>query len=741
MRISLRRHLFALVAAGVLPLAALAAVGLLVLFEQQREAAQRRTLEITRAIATAVDGELEHSRSALQVLAASSALQRNDLATFYEAAQRTLAAQPRWYNLVVADTDGKIVLNASDPLAQPPARMRDRESFDAVLRTGRPQLSRLITGRYGKAIALRIPVVQGGRIRYVLSAILKPESIAQIVSRQRAEENSLISVFDSAGQRIARSRDHDRLIGTRGTPSLEKLLSERHDEGIGDSQTLEGKVVFTAYTRLADSGWTVVMGIPKAELVSPAIRSVVLLGAAIALSLLLGLGAAFLLARRISRSMLDLRHAARELGRGEVPPPTESAIAEVHEVGAAIQAAAGERSAAEAEREILLRSEREARNEAEAANRAKDQFLAMLGHELRNPLAALGNAATVLRHDDAPPAMVARSREVIERQVRHLARLTDDLLDAARALLGKIELRREPVDLARIVEAALNTMVSTGRTARHELTSELDEAWVDGDAVRLEQIASNLLVNAVKYTPEGGSIRVRVAREDGAAVLRVLDDGVGLSPELAARAFDLFVQGERELDRSQGGLGIGLTLVRRLAELHGGTAAVESAGVGRGSEFIVRMPAIARPATLPSSGPRVTQVATSRLVLVVEDNDDARETLRALLELMGHRVETARDGATGLEKLRAISPDIALVDVGLPRMDGLELARRARASSGHRVLLVALTGYGSEDDRERALAAGFDDHVAKPIEPATLEALMSRIEERQNIMGVVPQLS
>jgi len=721
----MRRHLFALVVAGTLPLAILATAGLLVLFQQQRDAAQRRTLEVTRAIATAVDGELEHSRSALQVLATSSALERGDLAAFHEAAVRTLAAQPRWNNVVLVDTDGLQLMNSAVPFGQPLAPIRERESFEAVLATGRPQVSHLIAGRRGFAVALRVPVVQDGRIRYVLSSILKPDSIAAIVGRQRVEPHSVISVFDSAGQRLARSREHEKYLGTAASPSLRELLAPGDPEGTGESTTLEGDVVFTSYTRLPDSGWVVTMGTPAEDIEGPARRSVEILGAAVAFSLGLGLLAAWLVARRINDSMGQLRRAASALGRGEAPEPADTAIVETQEVAVALATAAEQRRIVEGQREALLRSEREARGEAEAANRAKDQFLAMLGHELRNPLAALANAAAVLREQRAPAAMLARSREVIERQVGHLSRLTDDLLDAARALLGKTELRRHPVDLAQVAGAAVHTLESTGRAAAHTLTLSLEPVWVDGDAVRLEQVVQNLVVNALKYTPPGGHVWVSLVCEEGHAVLRVADDGVGLSPELAARAFDLFVQGERDLDRSQGGLGIGLTLVRRLAELHGGSATVASDGPGRGSEFTVRIPAIARPAALPDEE-RSTAASMPRVVLVVEDNDDARETLKALLEILGHRVETARDGLSGLEMALAIVPDVALVDVGLPLMDGLELARRARASLGDRVMLVALTGYGSAEDRARALAAGFHDHVTKPVDVAVLQSVLAR---------------
>jgi CheY-like chemotaxis protein/anti-sigma regulatory factor (Ser/Thr protein kinase) len=309
--------------------------------------------------------------------------------------------------------------------------------------------------------------------------------------------------------------------------------------------------------------------------------------------------------------------------------------------------------------------------------------------------------------------------------VSHLTRLTDDLLDAGRALMGKIVLRPKPLDLASVAMQSLATLKASERTHHHTLIEELDPAWVEADSIRLDQIISNLVVNAVKYTPAGGTVRVSVKREGQEAVLRVADNGIGLSPELAARAFELFVQGDRDLDRSQGGLGIGLTLVRRLAEMHGGSASVHSDGVGKGSEFIVRFPAIesrSGPAPAASRAPS----APARKILVIEDNEDARDSLRILLELAGHRVETANDGIAGLAKALAMQPEVALIDVGLPRLDGYEVARRLRASKGiRRPFLVALTGYGLPEDRERAFAAGFDAHVVKPVDNDTLAEVMA----------------
>jgi two-component system, sensor histidine kinase len=316
---------------------------------------------------------------------------------------------------------------------------------------------------------------------------------------------------------------------------------------------------------------------------------------------------------------------------------------------------------------------------------------------------------------------------VISRQVEHLARLTDDLLDAGRAIMGKIVLERRALDLTAVVARALDTLAAAGRFGAHRLERELRPVWVHADETRMEQIVANLVGNALKFTPPGGTISVSVAQAGADAVVVVRDTGVGMSPQLQARAFDLFVQGDAPLDRGQGGLGIGLTLVRRLAELHGGTVTAASEGPGRGSTFTVRLPAMAAPARMPPAK-RARETPAQRDILIVEDNADAADTLRRLLELSGHRVRVARDGVAGLEALLSASPQIALVDVGLPRMDGYELARRLRAGMNGRQppFMVAVTGYGLPEDRERALASGFDEHLTKPVDADALARVLAK---------------
>ena len=721
--IALRRHLLVLAVAGVLPLALLAGAGLLSIFQQQRNEAQRKAIEITRALATAVDSELSRTISSLHVLASSNSLDRGDIAAFDSIVRRNLSVQPDWRSIILADPRGEVLVNTRSGPGEKLPMLIDRDSFDLVVNSGEPKVGNLARGIGGHfAFAVREPVVREGKVAYVLSAVVEPSSIVRILQRQRMPDDWTVSVFDARGNRVARSRAHEDFIGGPASDTLRELMVHGGQEGAGETLTLEGESGYTAYTRLSQSGWAVALSLPSSGVTRSALASTTIYGIAVAISLVIGLWAALVVARRVNKPMADLREAANALGRGEVPPSPTTDIREIREVGEAITAAAAQRRAIEAEREDLLRREHEARTDAEAANRAKDQFLAMLGHELRNPLAALSNAASLIGDDRVDPQAQRRSREVIQRQVAHLARLTDDLLDAARALLGKIQLRLEPVDLSRVAAQAINMLAATRRSVNHRIVEDLKEAWVHGDPVRLDQIVANLLINAVKYTPAGGTITVRTRREGNDAVLSVTDTGVGMSPELAARAFDLFVQGDRDLDRAQGGLGIGLTLVRRLAELHGGAASVKSAGVNRGSEFTVRIPAIEAPAQ--PADVNVPATARARSVLIVEDNDDAREMLQALLQVMGHRVETARDGVEGLDKALAIAPDVAFIDLGLPNMDGFEVARRLRAAGDRHTYLVALTGYGAREDRDRALAAGFDTHATKPIDAAQLGALL-----------------
>lgn len=380
--------------------------------------------------------------------------------------------------------------------------------------------------------------------------------------------------------------------------------------------------------------------------------------------------------------------------------------------------------------QAALRSRRR-QYEGRHAIESRDTFLAMLGHELRNPLGAIHLALDVLERRDA---MHSREHAIIARQSKHLARLVDDLLDVARVTRGSVVLQRARISLGDALRGAFEALEP--RAASHGIALSLDasgdDPLVDGDRARLEQVFSNLLTNAIKYTPAGGTVTVTVRRQAGDALVTVADTGVGLAPEMLERVFDVFAQVERTLERREGGMGLGLAIVRSIVALHGGSVVATSDGVGRGSTFTVRLPTVAAEQSRPPPA-RKAENGLSLRVVIVEDSPDNRDMLSALLELQGHRVESAGDGPEGLDKILAVKPDIALVDLGLPGFDGLELARRARAA-GATSRLVALTGYGQPEDRARAHDAGFDDHLTKPVSDGELRNAL-RTPSRQGGVG------
>ena len=361
---------------------------------------------------------------------------------------------------------------------------------------------------------------------------------------------------------------------------------------------------------------------------------------------------------------------------------------------------------------------------AAESSRAKDEFLAMLGHELRNPLASISNAVHLLQHASADDKHRQFAQDVIARQSQHLTRIVDDLLDVGRALTGKMMLHRQPLDLHAAVSDAIRTLDAAGATAGRRVALEGASVWVDADRTRIEQVVNNLVSNAAQHTTAGGRIALRVGAVAGSAELTVSDDGVGMDAEIAARVFDLFFQGHQGPERKRGGLGIGLTLARRIVELHGGAIEVASEGVGRGTTFTFRLPAIAAPAASTAAQRAEAPVRRARRVVIVEDSEDARLSLQKILEREGHTVHTAADGPSGFDAISSLQPDVALIDIGLPGIDGYRLAEQLR-STGQSIYLIALTGYGLAEDRHRAHASGFHAHLTKPPPMHRLLALVS----------------
>ena len=911
----LRRRLYFLAAAAIVPLAAMSGVGLWLLVQQQQAQAERAGLDLSRALATAVDAELSHSVAALEVLSTSLTLDQGDVSGFYARAQRVMASRPDWLVVILAAPHGQVLANTGQPMGRALPPIVEQGSFQRVVKSHAPAIGDLARGARGEyAVPARVPVLRDGELRYVVTAAIRPQAIAKVIQRQRVPADWVVSVFDAKGLRVARSRMPEN-IGSQAAPSLKALMNLYGSEGVGLTTTLEGDEVYTAFARSPQSGWTVAIGIPRGSVDGAAYRSLGAYAGGLLLSLVLGALAALFIARSINRPIGELRRAAQSIGSGGVPELPPSEIAELQEVSDALRVSAGQRARAEAERESLLNSERIARAEAEqarrrlellasagaelsrslepqatlraiaavvvpgiadwcridlvdaqgqlqrglthhadaqkaqeagrlverlrpqpdtpgtmtwcvktgqsqlvnfhtlselseirdpdmqafaraigmrayyivpliargrtlgamaalqaesgrmlreedcallaelaqraalaldnarlyaeagsarehaeAANRTKDEFLAMLGHELRNPLAPIVTALHLmrLRSSDAN----ASERHIIERQVGHLSRLVDDLLDVSRITRGKVQLQRESLDLRAVVARALEMAqpLLDRRTTPVVLEQPDAPLMVQGDEVRLAQVFSNLLTNAAKFTPSHGHIGVRLRAIDDRVEVIVEDAGSGISPELLPHVFELFVQGRQALDRHVGGLGLGLAIVKTLVEMHRGKVSAESLGEGRGSCFVVQLPLAASPpvpeaAPAPAAAPHVDG---GHRILIVDDNIDAAQTLVMVLEELGHMARFASDGSSALALLDTFVPEVAVLDIGLPGMDGYELARRLRADPRTQAIrLLALTGYGSELDRQRALAAGFDEHLIKPV---SIEGLLSVLD-------------
>lgn len=708
----LRSHLLVLTLGTLLPMVVFALIALGLLAERERALLERGAKERTLALLTAIDGELSNSITTLQALAASRHLDEGELREFHRDAMRVLPTQPGWTSMSLATPRGGQLLRVPDEFGDKLPALTERKSFDQVLRSGKPVMQPLtrdaVSGRL--EFGARVPVIRYSATRYVLSAAIDPRKIRALLDAQRLPPDWEGVVIDDERRVVAQSNAPDSSLGQPASQMLRAAL-EGPAEGWFHGSSPRAGELYTAFNRSAFTGWTVAIGIPaaavEAGLGKAAWTTSVGVVAALVAALLLAAG----LGHRISAPISALASVAKALAGGrpaELPNP--GGVEEIRDVGRALVDAANTVRA----REDALRN----------ADRAKDEFLAMLSHELRNPLGALAAAAHLLRLLAPKDETAIRATDIVGRQVQHMTRLVEDLLDVSRVTRGKISLSREPLDLAQAARHVAGEWHASGRLANHEVRLALSPAWVRADAARIEQIVSNLVGNAVKYTPAGGKVTVSVRRDRNAALLQVRDTGMGMSPELAGQVFDLFVQGDRALDRSLGGLGIGLTLVKRLAELHGGTASAASAGPGEGSLFTVSLPAIEAQAQAPRPAEEPAQRRRHK-ILLIEDNDDARRTLSTALELGGHQVYAAPDGKAGIETADAVDPEVAVIDIGLPGINGYEVGESLRRKPAHEsMVLIALTGYGQPDSLRRARDAGFDEYITKPIEPDRLVRLI-----------------
>jgi len=720
--VKLRSHLLVLSIATAAPIVALATVIAVVVVKQERDSVRDAAGERVVAVMSAIDAELRGSIATLRAMAASAHLESGNLKGFHSDAMRIFATHPDWLDFTLARGDGIRLLNSANPPGKDLGPVSDRESFDLAMQRGEPVIGRVAPGPEGRSlgIPLRMPVANpDGTLKYMVTVVLKPDAFSDVLRAQKLPEGWVVNLIDSNHKVIARLPPMP--AGRPASDSFRAQLAKA-PHGWFRGKTLEGREVYTPYLTSALSGWTLGIGMPTGTLDAAAWRGLWLLVVLIGVASAVAVGFALLLSWRIAKPIAALAAASEAVGRGERAEfPARTPIAEIDSLAATLK------QAAEAMREKHELAERE-KTALQAADRAKDEFLAMLSHELRNPLAALTAAAHVLKLATPNESAAIKARGVVERQTKHMARLVADLLDISRVAMGKVALERERFNLYEAVGNLLNVWRASGRLERHRLMVDARPVWVDADRARLDQILSNLLDNAVKFTPAGKRITVTVGPQGEMALLRVSDEGEGLPPDSAERMFDLFVQGERGLDRAAGGLGVGLALVKRLTEMHGGTVSAMSAGPGRGATFTVLLPAVLPPSTRATKPEEPTRVAPRR-VLIVEDNDDTRQMLFEALAFSGHDVREARDGATGIALAAESRPDVALIDIGLPDVDGYEVARRLRAAPGGRNIgLIAITGYGQPEDQKRAYEAGFDAHLTKPVAAERLKQVMAGLQ-------------
>ncbi|MET0319961.1 MAG: ATP-binding protein [Duganella sp.] len=709
-----------LTAIGLLPLAMLGTWSIHTGSQYQQREQQRLMLDLVRALSSAVDAELDGAVAILTGLGRAPELQDGELQAFHGVARDLVKVQPEWLGVILTDDTGKVLLRTMDEfgsLSAAPA-IADPDSLREALATRQPVVGHIARGPRGRAaFPVRVPVITASGKLYTLTAVIKPDRLMRLLDRQQVPGGAVSAIRDSARAVVARSRNQESAVGAPPTASLIALMNASGAEGVGSARTREGRDMVTAYTTLSHYNWVTVVGRPAEQLHAAALQGLGVYGAGIFISLLVSIALASLLSTRLVTTIRALQQNAAALGSGAALTRSTSSITEVEEISQALVLADSQRNAHERERKLLLDSLNQALTshqaalvDAREAGRAKDEFLAVLGHELRNPLSPIVTSLDLLDLRNDPSSR--RERGVMRRQADHLRRLVDDLLDVSRIISGKLQIDTRPLNLADVVRHAVAAAPDQSIAASLPKT-----VWVEGDDSRLTQVLNNLLSNAARF----GSTDTRVALtvDDGHARLVVADDGIGMNTELLARVFEPFQQAPQSLARRTGGLGLGLAIVRKIVELHGGQVSASSAGPGQGSQFEVLLPLAAAP---ESAAAAPADAAGAGLqVLLVDDNVDAASAGAELLELMGHQVRTAYTAAAAIAAARERMPQVAILDIGLPDMDGYALAGAIRQlPGGAGARLVALTGYGQKEDVERAYAASFNLHLTKP---ASLEDL------------------
>lgn len=730
----LRTHYVLLACSIVFPIAVFCGIALSKLQEAQHASAIKRIEEAALLTARVIDADLRRAQSVLRVLASSHALATGDMRAFHEEARHASANPGGW--IILYDLDGRQLVNSRREFGDVLPYRPDPQTVPALLASGRTQVSGMRWGSELKNhfVMVEVPVLTPDGKRYVIGQAFSPRFFAHTFDGTAIPPSWRVKILDRSGVIIARSERAEAFVGKMADPATLAVFNSSHT-GMLKHLSVDGTEVYDAYTRSSLSGWSVVIGAPVKEINAAVFQSISLVAAGLAISLLAALTLAVLAGRHVVHFVRRASSAAGALGDGaqHIAVPSSS-IHELEALNDALRAAdqrlqleTASRARAEDERNDLLVREQEARLRAEEQNAAKDEFLAMLGHELRNPLSAVASAVEILDRGQAlDPVTSQRARDVLRRQTGHLRKMVDDLLEVNRALMGKLTLALQPVDLGELVQRCIDTLHAGARTGGFDISLDAEPAIVNADPARLLQVIDNVFDNALKYSPSGGRISVTIRQEGEEAVLRVRDSGQGIEAALLSSVFDVFVQGAQPLQRASGGLGIGLSLVRRLVTMHGGSARVDSDGPGLGTTVTIRLPRVQASSALPESTAPAASSERRRRVMLVEDNEDAREMLSMLLELHSCEVLAAATGPDGIALARSGQPELAFIDIGLPGMDGYQVARALKDDplTAH-IELIALTGYGSEKDRSMAMTAGFARHFAKPIRIEDLQAALA----------------
>jgi signal transduction histidine kinase/ActR/RegA family two-component response regulator len=725
---SLRSRLMLLVALAITPTAVMTVLGGL----QERQRAIKVSQEnLQRLTGLAAANEAQSLASARQILTDLSSVPDllGDTGKCSALLADVLKKNTGYVNFGLIQLNGDVSCSAV-PMSQP-VSLADRLHFTRAITERRFIAGGYVFGRVIQkhTINLTYPVIdRGGQVRAVVFAAMDLAELDTFVKDINLPQGSILVTADGSGKIISRRPDPEQWLGQATSAAMLDAMTHRasHPQVLEGPDGVERLHTFARVgaTDLAD--YVVTIGIPVADITTAASRDQLMSLLGLATTLVLAMLASWfagdvLIVRRVRKLMSTAEQiASGALGaRTGIPYGREelgSLARALDDMALALQ----KKEAAHQRAELELR----------AADQRKDEFLAMLAHELRNPLAPISTGAQLLKRVHSDNAEIAQTCAIIVRQVDHMTSLVDDLLDVSRVTRGLVALSMASVDLTRVVEDAVEQIRPLIATRRHRLALHLPAApaMVEGDHKRLVQVVANLLNNSTKYTPEGGNISLSLDLIDGMYELAVADDGIGMEAQLVERVFELFAQAERTADRSQGGLGLGLALVKSLVELHGGTVSAYSGGLGQGSMFSVRLPRLAAAFDAgAASGPSPALARGGALrLLVVDDNVDAVHTLQLLLGAAGHEVQVAYCATHALEVARVFSPHACLLDIGLPDFDGNQLARHLRAMpQAAGAVLIAMTGYGRLQDREAAMAAGFDHYLVKPVNTEQLAALLA----------------